>query len=300
MAQYSTTFDNLDGGNSLSDQDGWLTNDEYTGATYNTSTNASQAREIGQAETVTVVDGFSSSATDQLAVIGGLVNAPGGALPGHSTVYVYHPVNLGPSPANIVFSTDFLITPLGTLRPTHDSFGFTFQSANGATNLFSIDFVPATVNPDTNDAIGYSVNGVQVTTSFANTFSINARYHLVVSANLTAGGGNFSAYIVPENGTGGENGARVTVASNVAFTGTIAELAATWSLANKTSTAPATGTNPADVPATGNTNTTAYTGGGQNSLFIDNLSIVPEPSTYALLGVGAVGLAAAMRRRRLA
>lgn len=297
-AQYSTNFDNLQGSTSLSDQDGWVTNDEYTGSTYNaTPGNANGLREIGQSEDVTALDGFSTSASDQLAILGGVVNQAGGAVPGTNPVYVSHATGL-PASSNVLLSTDYVVTPTGsTVRTSHDSFGFTFQNAAGG-NLFSIDFVPTSTNSNTSDNVRYTVNGVQSAAPGVASFTLNARYHLVVSATVTGGtGGSFSAFLTPENPTGGENGTRITLASNVAFTGTIADIAATWLLASNT-TAAATGTNPTDVPPGGNTNNIAYTNGGNNSMYIDNFSItVPEPSTYALLGLGAFGLAAVRRRR---
>ena len=83
------------------------------------------------------------------------------------------------------------------------------------------------------------------------------------------------------------------MATNVVYTGTIADIAATWNLSNNT-TANANGTQ-----VTGSTNNMAYTQGGSNVMLIDNLSIaVPEPSIYVLLGLGGFGLMLVVRRVR--
>ena len=276
---FSTNFDNYTASQSLSGQQGWTSDDLYTGASYNPGTGA---REIGQSENVESNTGYATSTSDLQPYVGGAVNtAPGttgnGAVPGHPTTYVYNPFSLGTARA-MQFDVDFAVSQPGTRA--HDSFGFTFQNG-GATNLFSVNFVPTSGNLTTNDNISITAGGV--TAAPVASFTLGSRYHLTVNVNITAG--TFAATIQPETATG------TLTPKPAAFTGTITDVAATWTLANTTATAATTA---------GGTNSTAYAGAGSNSLLFDNYAVtVPEPSTYVLFGSGAAALALGWRRRRI-
>ena len=298
-AQYSTNFDNYDSSSSLSGQDNgaWDTNDPFTGATYTypgaVASNA--ARSIGQSDGVEGVANYQTSLNDQQAYIGG-DNVNGGALPGRGVVYTFHPTNL-PATSSFVFNTDYVVTRpavdnSGNPTTTHDQFGFSFLTAGGTTSLFNINFQVASNSSTTVDNVSYNVGGDPIAGTATNSLTLNSRYHLTVNVNAVAH--TFSAFIMAEtpNGSITAGTPNQAIATNVPFTGDVGDFAAYWKLNNLT-----------NAPANGGTltggNNTAFTAGGSNILLFDNVSTaVPEPSSYALLGAGLLGLTALVRGRR--
>ncbi len=294
-AQYGTDFNGFTTGETVSGQDDWTTNDPYTGASITYTPNGSTTavtRDIGQSEGVQVVDNYSANQNDNLALFGGAFNTSGGALPGHGTVTLTHAANLPATGSIAVFSTDYVVTTPGTVHPSHDSFGFVFQNA-ASDPLFSVNFVQTSQNLTTNDNI--TITSGTTTTVPLSSFTLGSRYQLSLSINRT--NSTFNVFVQPESLTGALSGTATKLNANpIAFTGTIASAGAFWTLADNT-TAPATAG--ASTDGTGNDN--AYTNAGGNTMFFDNFSIVPEPSTYVMIGLGLVGLAVtAKRRTRLA
>ena len=266
---YSTTFDGYTTG-SLSGQNGWDTNDPYVG----TDTTGAPGSEIGQSDFVGIITGYSSTATDDWAYLGGLDRSS--VVPGHSTVYVYN--NFAATPltglSSYAFNVDMSVYPGGSPYTTLDQFAWTFGTA-ATPNLFSVNFVP---NSNSVDAVRYSVNGGGLVTT-GNGIVTNSIYHLTVNVNVVAK--TFSISVTPTGGTA------LTLASNISLgtidASTVTQVAATWTLAN--TAADASG---------------GYSGAGSNSLIFNNYSVgaVPEPSTWALVGIGGLLLLAVRRRVR--
>lgn len=160
-----------------------------------------------------------------------------------------------------------------------DSFSFTLRSAATPTSLgaslLSVTFSPAT-NPITNpqtDLISYSING-GTPVSTTDGVSTNSIFHL----QLTLTGGatpGFVAVITDSNGPK-SFGANLTGVDPT----TINQFSTDWNVADKTVT------------------NGGYTGAGDNTLVFDNITVVPEPSTYAMMALGSVGLAGMLRLRR--
>ena len=280
---YSTTISLTNGytkNDSLSGQQNWDTNDPFTGNTVLTSTNGNDdGSYIGQTDAVvgTVPPGANNN--DLYAANGGIYQ--GSFVPGHSTVNVFHAANTEGANSFTLNSDAFLSASFGTQFTNTDSFGYSFLNAAGNTTLFSVDFVPSAVSPGTApDQIEYTINGVQHLTT--GLLYLGGYFHLTANVDVQH---NTFGFTVTETGlpmtdvNAGATQAAVTLtgvnAANVGNAGTY------WSLTDKT----------ADTSG-------GYDNGGDNALYFKTFTVtVPEPSTYAMLGLGVLGLAARFRRK---
>ena len=251
---YSTTFDanqGYMGGNTLSGQNGWDTNDN------------------NQPDYVGTVSNYSVPASDFVGYLGGL-GLSNSVVPSVTPVYLYRPFTLGTTSA-YAFNVDMAITRSGATYPTNESFGWTFRTSGGA-NLFSVDFVPTTANDSNNArttlAVRYTVNG-SAQVSPGNGFLSDAYYHLTVSVNVAAK--QFSISLTPTGGTAMVLASGISLGTN--DPSTVAQVAATWNdnVANP----------------------------GANTMIFNNygVTLVPEPSTWVMLGLGVVGFTVMLRRR---
>jgi hypothetical protein len=273
---YTTTFDPSEGyqaNYTLSDQLGWVTNDESTGATIPGNANIG----IGQSDFVGILGGYSASGSDYWGLLGGGERPY--AVPGTSPVYLDHPFNVAGS-ASYNFNVQFSISSSATPYPNNDSFAWSFGTASNPT-LFSIDYAPTTVViggiSTTVDSVRYSVNGVQTPTGEA--ITQNTSFQLSVAVNVT--GKSFGFSMTPTVA-----GASLPIVENGISLGTldpstVTQVAATWILSN--TAADANG---------------GLENGGSNSLLFNNYSVtVPEPSTWVMLGLGTVALLVMIRRK---
>lgn len=247
-AGYSTNFDSISGGATLSDADGWVTNDPYD-----------EIGDFGQTDYVGVISGYSTTTSDHWALLGGAT----GFSPGQPTVFLSHDVDLsGGSSAS--FTVGMGITSSASPRTNQDSFGWTFRNSSSAT-LFSLIFDPTpAVTGDMNIRM-YDGSGTELLAGGSGGFDIF--YNAIYSLDLVVD----ASGAVTVNFTDANNITTevITAAATGINPGDIGNVAATWILAD--------GTTPG-------TEQPEY---GSNSLLFDNFSVVPEPSV-ALLGlVGA-------------
>ena len=191
-------------------------------------------------------------------------------------------------------TVDFDVSASTSVAPGHDSFAFTLRNTTNAavvgTPLVSIGFVvPTTTSPTTTDAVNYTV-GTGAAVSTGQGITINSgggpgryRLTLTVTAGTTP---TFTASLLPVDANNNPAGSVVnlTTTGPVALTSgaNVNQFSADWSLADKTTIANG-----------------GYTGAGTNALEFDNLAItVPEPSTYAMMALGLLGMTGVWRRHR--
>ena len=296
-------------GQTLSDQNGWTTNDHYTGGYY-TAPGGYPYGVIGQSDGVDSISNVSTSSSDYVGYLGGY---EGYGSPGTTSVTLNQSLpGASGATTNLTYSSDFLVgAPATTGNTAHDNFGIALTTgipvANPVTGsvtvtpAISIGFILSTTNPTaTNDNITYSTATGTTTSAFAITLS--ARYKLTISVNIMMH--TYSAFYQGENtdgtlipydpvtGTGGQ----ATIVSNASYTaaGGITGYDVNWQLQNTTGTL-------ANNLGSAGLNNTAYTNRGSNALFFDNVLVtVPEPSIYAMIALGALGLGVAVRRSRVA
>ena len=277
---YSTNFNTGFTPNApLSTQDNWDTNDVYNSTTG-----------VGQTDDVGPVTGYAGSSSttpvNYQGAVGGLYHSSG-ELPGSTVVYLEHPYSPGTATSyalNTDFDISFPATGTSGASFTRDTFSFNFGSnfgstpAGAPTTLFSLNFTPdrsGNGNSTNQMQVGYTVGTSTTTTS--NAILYNGIYHLQLSVNVPA-----RTAVATVTGTT-VTGTTSTYTLNISLAGVnpaaVQQVAATWTLFDTTGSA-----------------THGYTNAGSNALVFDNFS-VPEPSTWAMLGLGAAGLGFVLRRR---
>ena len=279
---YSTVFSPANGysrNTTLSGQEGWDTNDPDNGLQAPTSSVNDSGSEIGQTDEVVNQNPPGTTSTDYYAANGGLLQ--GNYIPGQGTVQLFHAANVQGAASFTVNSDAFLTSSQVTGAFTAaDTFGYSFLNASGV-SLFGVNFVPLTtptaLAPNgATDSIFYTVNGVRSTVQ-SGVLALNGYFHISVA--VVGGATPTLSFTVTESG------AAVATVTGVALTAadatTVANVGTTWTLSNQT------------ADANG-----GYEGAGSNTLYFKNLAVVvPEPSTYAMLGLGALGLALRFRRK---
>lgn len=264
---YSTTFDNLISGDSLSGQDGWMTNDPY-----NPATNA------GGSNSVSVIVGYSQSTSDYWAALGGMTNQP----PGRQNVTLFRSfstaglLNTQPGKNTLQLDTELSIASSSVTRNFSDSFGWEFDGSSGS-QIFRLEFVPAST-------AGYLdvewFNASNKLTDTRQLFPYNSIYNL--SIGLTDSGSLGDTVNVTATDTAAKPQSYTLIKNGQLAAGSaagVASIAARWDVTDPTQ-------------ANG-----ALTNYGDNSLFVNDysVSVVPEPGTAALLLVSAPAL---LRRRK--
>ena len=185
---------------------------------------------------------------------------------GNGTAVATHSITAlattGPTAGFYNFNTDFQISGNGDAAgdvTTAPGDTFAFNLTSTTGNVISVSFVPTQNASGTEGAPNLALNGVVT----SNGPQLNQRLHLTIAVQP---GGNVSVFL------GGVLTATATIANTASVTGfSITETDAT----------------------TTNTNN-AY-----DSITFDQVNVVvPEPSTYAMMGLGLVGMLGLMRFRR--
>lgn len=260
QAGYSTDFavGDYDTNFSLSGQAGWETDD------------TAQPDYVGDF-------GDYSTPTNYVGLLGGYVADQYGD-PQTALTNLYHDAELiGSDFYNgqlAQVTTKLAVIPSDITRPNRDTFGVSFLDANGTT-IASIDLVPdagdsSIVNIKWSDANGQHDPAVV----WELAYNSNYNFSLAIDLNL----GTIDIYV--RDDTGGPNQNVYQGLFVAGGTGPVESVSYFWSLA--------------DTTAVG----TDYTQFGANSLVISDVTVVPEPSTYALIALSGLALLAYRARRR--
>ncbi len=274
----------------LDTQGGWLSNDSYTGGQY--TYGVTQSGDIGSSDFVGAVPNFSVNNADYAGFLGGEAQGtvPGVGATGGPVTLTHTLPTAGAQ--TVAFSTDFVVTSNSFYGP-HDSFAINLTGTAG--RQIGINFVVPTNNSTTADNVTYSTGAAGAQSAALGSIPLGTqRYKLTINVNVA--GGTFGATLTPESNTGTLNGSVISLVPNGTTygTGDITGFGYAWTLADQTSVAPA------NNPTTAGTNALAHTDPGSGGIYFDNIIVsIPEPSTYALLGLGAMGLVVAVRRSRL-
>jgi len=265
-AGFSTSFEDYTAGSEVSGQNGWATNDP-------TGVNAGGSNII------------SNAFGDKEAALGGIY-VDQAYYPGQGYVTLTHSSGLVNTTGGFQFDVDFSIANAATSTTPKDTFGFTFLIGNTeyATLLFTPQTQTAHTGANTDDVPNNKLNITVTYDGFTSAESVQAilynnLIHLTVEVDLndlfTATVGVFDVF---------GNGVDVDAANNK-DPNALSDVGAVWDLFS---------------PENNQAPDTPQTQAGNNAIYFDNVAVVPEPSTNALLIAAGIAGAVAYRRRRKA
>lgn len=279
---YAPAFSSLDGApTNAPAADQWQTTDPFDETTELGSTSVLQYY-----STFTLGPPAPAASQNQSVLFGGYA-ASGGFLPGITNPVLYRNFDHQFGSAATKFSADFdIIGPSSGAFSNNDTFGFSLNNTNGS-SLAAFQFVPNAPAPSALN-VRWVQNGTNVVTN-QTTFSgfsilYNTLYRLeaVVSSNqvtMTLAGlttqTNLSGVI-----TNYAAGSAVTIVNVGALSGGLSstdfeQAAITWDLASTNNLDP-----------------------GSNYMIVNQVSVVPEPSTVGLLALGLAAVGSVYLRRR--
>jgi hypothetical protein len=250
----------------------WYTDDPFSGALSNGAT--SILRHIAAWTFGTSQEGHNS-------VLFGGYGLQSDILPGIASPSIYRSFSAFDVGERVVFTVDFGLIPSSGSYPNEDRFGFNLLNGDANVSLAKIVFDPAA------SVTGPSGIGMQwisdgVTNSIAQ-IAYGALYRMTATLEGSAFDLEMAGLAAQTNGIGVVTN-YVTTSSFLLVSGgdisgdlTAADfqtVSMDWDLAS-------------GDPATP----------GDNYLLVNNVSVVPEPSTYALLAMASLGAAYFVRRR---
>ena len=200
-----------------------------------------------------------------------------GILPGTNNVKVWRsftPVNPSPT-GDATFKIQWaLVSSLDGSYPNLDTFAFDLRTADNSASLLRLNLTPGIATIPN----AYTLQSVVNASPAVN--RIDLGYQGLYELTVDIVGGTYDLDVAQINASNQTVITNFSLVSGAALTSGLAvddfgTVSMDWVLASG---------NPADP--------------GSNYIMVNNVSVVPEPSTYALLAVSGVALVAFMRRRR--
>ena len=195
--------------------------------------------------------------------------------PGQTSVFVAHPLVLSPAAnaAGYALNTDFNISaPLTT--SVASGYGFGFLNASNA-NVVSVLFI-RDPSDSTKDNVEYRIGTGAIVNPGNAAVTIGKNYHLTLSVNVANNTFSIAA-----------GGLTVVPSTSLGTAGAGSSVTQVGALQFITGTATPDGNG-------------GYMGAGDDQITFDNFTVtVPEPSTYAIMGLGLFGLFGLTKFRRL-
>jgi len=252
--------------------DQWYTDDPYN-----------PGLDVGATSVLKLISGWTlgNLADGNNSVLFGGYGLADGIAPGSANPSIYRSFSEFAPAVNPILVADFGLIPSTGLAPSKDRFGFTLLDSAGTVSLAQFLFNPAA------GLFGPNSLGVQwvsggVTNDIAN-ISYGALYRLTVELSDETFNMSIASVIAQTNEVGVVTNYATTNGVTLVSGGAIANslsasdfqtVAMNWQLLSE---------DPADP--------------GDNYMLVNSVSVVPEPSTYALLALAALGVGYAMRRR---
>jgi hypothetical protein len=189
-----------------------------------------------------------------------------GILPGTTNVQIWKTFNSYSNNTAVSWLAEWAI--INSTNNTRDAFAFDLRGANNSTSLLKLNFLP-------NSSSNYTLQAIGATTQIWGTLG----YDAIFSAAVIISNSSYSLSFAQLNGPNGTPIISYTNAlSGALFSGSAASfdtVGINWVLTSGDNTDP-----------------------GSNYIAVNDLQVVPEPSTVALLSLAGLAIGLLSRRRR--
>jgi hypothetical protein len=255
---------------SLADQ--WYTDDPFNAGPSN-----------GATSILKLISGWTlgDAGAGNNSVLFGGYGISDGIVPGTATPSIYRSFAAFDTGVDVTFTADFGLIPSSGLFPNKDRFGFNLLDSTGTVSLAEFVFNPAA------SGSGPAALGVQwvsgASTNDVADIAYGALYRITVALSDNTLDLTMEGLIAQTNGVGvvtnyaTTNGVTLVSAGAIANSLTASDfqtVSMNWQLVSDDAGDP-----------------------GDNYMLVNNVSVVPEPSTYALLGLAACVVGYMTRRR---
>lgn len=222
--------------------------------------------DLGETDLVTRLSGYTPPPTNNSSVLQGGTFIDDGFLPGTNNVQIWKSFNAYSNNSAVSWLADWAI--INSTNAVRDTFAFDLRGANNTTSLLKLNFLP-------NSTSNYTLQVVGATTTNWGTFGYDALFTAQVDITNSSYSLSFSQVDVNGNPISGTS--YTNAVSGALFSGSAASfdtIGVDWLLTS--------GTN---AP-------------GSNYIVVNDLQVVPEPGTVALLSVAGLAIGLLSRRRR--
>lgn len=253
--------------------DQWYTDDPFDGALSN-----------GATSVLKHFDGWTLGTASQgnNSVLFGGYGLQSGVLPGTSTPSIYRSFSAFGAGTNPIFVADFALIASTPSYPNKDRFGFNLLDSSGTVSLAQFVFNPAASLFGPNSLGVQWVDGAS-TNDIAN-ISYGALYRLTVELNNDTFDMTMASVVAQTNGVGVVTNYVATNAVALINDGAIANSLTAGDFQTVSMNWDLLAGDPSDP--------------GNNYMLVNQVSVVPEPSTYVLLSIAGLGAGAYYWRRR--
>lgn len=221
--------------------------------------------DLGETDLVTRLGGYTPPPEPNSSVLQGGVGLDAGILPGTTNVQIWKTFNAYSNNTSVSWLADWAI--INSTNNIRDTFAFDLRGANNTTSLLKLNFLP-------NSTSNYTLQVVGATTQNWGTLG----YDAIFTALVDITGSSYSLSFAQLDGNRNPIVSYTNALSGALFSGSAASLdtiGVDWVLTSGDNTDP-----------------------GSNYIAVNDLQVVPEPSTVALLSLAGLAIGLLSRRRR--